>query len=323
MSPACGARPTGGALLVLLLLLSACSGTPQTRELLLAEPPPLPRQVELEDVPFFPQEAYQCGPAALATSLGAAGLDITPDDLVPEVYLPGRRGSLQIELRAAARQHGFLAYEMTPRLQNLLQEVAAGTPVLVLQNLGLGWHPVWHYAVVVGYDLERQTLTLRSGTERRQVMSLRTFERTWARGEHWALLVLPPGRLPASAERERFIEAAVALESTGPLPQAQAAYATGLRRWPDALPLLIGLGNSAYALGDLDLAEQAFRKTTEIHPDSAAAFNNLAYTLLRLQRAADALAPAREAVRLDADSPHYRRTLRDVEAALPRNGLWF
>ena len=42
--------------------------------------------VELTQTPFFPQQSHQCGPAALATALGASGVDVTPDDLVPQTY---------------------------------------------------------------------------------------------------------------------------------------------------------------------------------------------------------------------------------------------
>jgi hypothetical protein len=59
--------------------------------------------IELADTPFFPQEALQCGPAALATVLGAAGVAAHPDALAREVYTPGLGGSLQLELVAAAR----------------------------------------------------------------------------------------------------------------------------------------------------------------------------------------------------------------------------
>src|SRR5574342_247053 len=65
------------------------------------------RRVELARVPFFAQEAYQCGPAALAMALGAAGKRVTPEELVAEVYLPGREGSLQVEMLAATRRQGL------------------------------------------------------------------------------------------------------------------------------------------------------------------------------------------------------------------------
>ena len=114
----------------------------------------------------LPATDYQCGPAALATVLVASGAQVSPDDLVAEVYLPGRKGSLQAELIAAARSRGRLPYVLPPSLDDLLAQLAAGHPVLVLQKTGAGPWPGWHYAVVIGYDASRDRLLLRSGTER-------------------------------------------------------------------------------------------------------------------------------------------------------------
>lgn len=91
------------AALLLIFLLSACAVNPR---LDLAATLPGAAPVRLESVPFYPQQAYQCGPAALAGVLGAAGATIDPETLAPQVYLPGRRGSLQAELVAAARRAG-------------------------------------------------------------------------------------------------------------------------------------------------------------------------------------------------------------------------
>jgi len=55
---------------------------------------------------------------------------------------------------AAARRNGFVAIELAPNLSDLLAEIAAGNPVVVLQNLALDWYPAWHYAVAIGYDLK-------------------------------------------------------------------------------------------------------------------------------------------------------------------------
>ena len=46
----------------------------------------MPSTLELRDTPFFPQEEYQCGPAALATVLAASGVAVSPDDLTGKVY---------------------------------------------------------------------------------------------------------------------------------------------------------------------------------------------------------------------------------------------
>ncbi|HUG04491.1 MAG TPA: hypothetical protein VML92_08685, partial [Steroidobacteraceae bacterium] len=83
----------------------------------------MPRSVELAGTPFFPQDEYQCGPAALATVLRASGVATLPDDLKPQVYVPGRRGSLQAELIGAARRHGRLPYVMPSQGQELVAEL--------------------------------------------------------------------------------------------------------------------------------------------------------------------------------------------------------
>src|SRR5258708_16443116 len=110
--------------------------------------------------------------------LVGGGKAIEPDALRAQVYLPDRHGSLQIEMLAAARRNGFVAIELAPNLSDLLAEIAAGNPVIVLQNLALDWYPAWHYAVAVGYDLGTQRITFRSGTERSLQIPLDTFEHT-------------------------------------------------------------------------------------------------------------------------------------------------
>jgi len=108
---------------------------PQTISLRDAWPAGVPERIELGAVPFFPQEDYQCGPAALATTLVESGVKVTPQDLVAQVYIPERQGSLQVEMLAAPRRYGIASYQLAPRLDDLLREVAAGNPVIVPKNV--------------------------------------------------------------------------------------------------------------------------------------------------------------------------------------------
>ena len=157
--------PLRGILLLLALLVGGCATQTDT----VRHDANLPRRAELASIPFFAQERYQCGPAALAMLLAAAGMAITPDELMPQVYVPEREGSLPPEMLAAARRNGALAMTIAPRLADLLTEVSAGNPVLVLQNLSLPIFPLWHYAVVIGFDLDKGELLLHSGTTERLV----------------------------------------------------------------------------------------------------------------------------------------------------------
>jgi len=302
---------------IFLLGLAGCT-TLQLQALVGSRSAGIPQRAELEAVPFFPQEDYQCGPAALAMVLSAGGKAIEPEALRPQVYLPDRHGSLQIEMIAAARRNGFVAIELAPILSDLLAEIAAGSPVIVLQNLALDWYPAWHYAVAIGYDLKARRITLRSGTERRLQMPLDTFEHTWRRSGYWAMLALPPRRLPASVAVGDYLSAVARLEKTGRAASAREAYESALERWPDDLTALIGLGNAAHRAGDLEGAEQAFRRAILVHPRSAAAHNNLAQTLEELDRHDEALAEAREAVGLGG--PLEDTSIRTLDAIVTHTG---
>jgi tetratricopeptide (TPR) repeat protein len=314
MHPDTTPAAAGVLLCAVVIVVTGCA-TPQVAELQARPPADLPASVELASVPFFPQEEYQCGPAALAMVLTHEGSATTPEALVPQVYLPGREGSLQVEMLAAARRNGRLAYPVAPRLEDVLREVSDGSPVIVFQNLGLGFAPLWHYAVVVGYDLPRAEIILRSGTTRRAVMSLGTFERTWARGGHWSMLALAPERLPATATENQYVIAAAALERVTPAA-ARRAYAAAIERWPGNLTARIGAGNAAYALRDLPGAAAAFREAIRQHPDAADAWNNLAQTLLELRQREEALAAAQRAVAIGGPRlARYRETLKAVTEA--------
>jgi len=276
-----------------------------------------PPQREIASVPFFPQDEYQCGPAALAMVLAWSGLDVKPSELTEKVYTASLQGSLQPAMIAGARRSGRLAYVISGT-ETLIREIAAGHPVIVLQNLGLSWIPVWHYAVAVGYDTPRDEVILHSGLDARQRLSMPVFQNTWARAGDWGLLVLPPGELPATATEGRFVEAVLGLEKAKQPAAAVQGYRAALNHWPQNLPAVMGLGNSYYALGDLKNSEAAFRQATESHPHEGAAFNNLAHVLLAQGRRQDALDAARQAVALGG--PHqsvFRKTLEEIQAASP------
>lgn len=300
------------AALPLLLVLGACSGGLQHKQLddTTAGLPPVH---ELSATPFYPQKTYHCGPAALATALDAAGRKISPDELAGLVYLPERRGSLAIELAAAVRHLGYLPYQLKPELADLLGEIAQGRPVVVLQNLGLSWLPRWHYAVAVGYNLPANQIILRSGVHQRVLTDIATFERTWRRGDQWALLVLPPGKMPARAEASRYLQAAVGLERTTHRQAALESYRAAVERWPQNLTAWMGLGNTAYAANDLDAAAQAYRQALSLDARYAPAYNNLAQTLADRKQWDEAERMARRAI--DIGGTHmedYQATLQSI-----------
>jgi len=283
-----------------------------------AYPAGLPIRAELTEVPFYPQDEYQCGPAALATVVTFAGVLRTPQQLVDQVYLPKRKGSLQSEMLAATRRAGLIAYPLQADSGAVLQEVAAGHPVLVLQNLLFDLFPRWHYAVVVGYDLAAQDMVLRSGMQERLVISQRDFENSWAKAGKWAFVALPPAQLPATAREDDYVAAAASLERVSPAA-ARDAYGAALGKWPSNLVARIGLGNIAYGLHRLPEAEAQYRQATEDHPDSGDAWNNLAQVLHDMGRDEDATVAAQHAVSIGGQRQQiYRSTLEAIRATASR-----
>lgn len=234
---------------------------------------------ELVDVPFFPQQTDQCGPAALAAALGAAGKPASARALAQEIYLPARGGSLQIELEAAARARGLLVTPLAPSLDAIVRALEAGRPVLVLQNLGLPALPTWHYAVVVGYDGREDVLILRSGTTPRLRTPRERFLRTWQWGGRWARMITPPAELPTMVDERTVLRAATALEESGQPRAALLAFEAARQRWPASSVAAVGHGNAAFALGRRREAAQAFAAALQHRPDEAVAANNLAWLL--------------------------------------------
>lgn len=296
----------------LVILLTGCA-TPQQTHLLLESPPDIPPVFEIASVPFYPQRDYQCGPAALATVINHYQLQATPDELVSKVYIPRLKGSLQVEMVAAATGYGRLAIELDGRLESILREVADGHPVLVMQNLGLKAYPFWHYAVVIGYDLQEQEIVLRSGEIERLVRPLSVFERTWQRAKHWSMVTIPPNVVPVSASEQQFTRAVLMHESGDSLDTRLRAYLSGVSRWPDSFVLTMGLGNAQYASGDFTGAESSFRKATGIDPQRPEAWNNLAYALLSQQRRQDALLAVRQAIQLAPDNEQFQASLQEIQ----------
>lgn len=311
-----GARLAAGAFLLFLLTgLSGCASlVPQTMGLRESWPQGVPDRVELRDVPFFAQQEYQCGPAALATTLVHAGTAVTPKELVKRVYLPGREGSLQAEMLAAPRRYGKVSYQIAPRFDDLLREVAAGNPVLVLQDTGVGPVTNWHYAVVVGFDYPAGELYLRSGETRRLAVPFTVFEYTWKKSNYWAMVTVPPDRIPVTATEPAYLVAIAAMERVAQPKASFAAYLAVLARWPDSLAGSIGLANRHYALGELAKAELILRRAHAHHPESVAAINNLAHVLSDLGRNEEALALVTPAAA--AEGSPFAAALRETKALI-------
>lgn len=255
------------------------------------------------------QEPDFCGPAALSMVLSQAGVSVTQDDLGQKVFLPSRSGTLQTEMLSGPRRFGLVSFELDGQLSTLLDETRHGRSPVVLLNLGLSWAPRWHYAVVMGYDLDQAEILLRSGTQARQSLPLRTFEYTWARSQHWAMVVAHPGTLPPSVDAAHAQQAALGFDQSNPPLQAAVVWQSLATHWPDQLLPQLAWGNAQSNSGQLSNAARTFEHAADQF-DSAVAWNNLAQTRLALGDRTGARAAAeRGLTRARAHEPRWIDTI--------------
>ena len=309
-------------ILVPVLLIAGCAGPAGIRQRGPAGEPV--KVTRIEGVPFYAQADNQCGPAALVMVLTWSGVPVRPADLTAQVFTPSLKGSLQSAMIAGARRHGRIAYLLKPvddgsahrseqHLDALIDEVSAGHPVIVLQNLGLAWFPVWHYAVVIGIDPMENRIILHSGRTADKTTAAALFLRTWARSDYWAMVIPRPGTLPVSLDEAGCLRAVSATEPLGRWRVAAEGYRAIMDRWPDSPAAYVGLGVCHFESGDLGAAEAVFRQATARFPDSGVAWNNLAEVLLTRGRRPEALAAAARAVALGGPlKSRFRQTLDSI-----------
>lgn len=224
--------------------------------------------------PHIELEVGNCGPATLAMAIAATGNPYNVDEITSQMYSPNAKGSLQENMISAARRQGYLAIPIRG-FASLLKELEAGNVVIVFENLGISWIPQWHYALVTGYDLKNKTVIMHSGPQPNQFMDMAEFELSWKLTNYWALIVLPPGEVSASADELTHLHATAALEKMENLEAAKRAYLGILGNWPNSLIARIGLANVYYNLGDYSSAARYLQTANKLYPDSVEARTNL------------------------------------------------
>ena len=260
-------------MMVLLPSISCTTLSPQTKTLL--SHPIKPSHFLIQELEAVPGTEGDCGPQSLTMVLKWAGQPYSLQDTRKQTLTPKKKGSLPAHMVTASRSFGMLAIKHRT-LSTIIQELKTGKPIIALLNLGLPILPVWHYVVIAGYDIPRQELTLFTGKSYPETMPMTYFERHWSLAHYWALQVLPPHLLSATADEISHLRAASGIEAANQLEAASIAYATILRKWPNSVVTHIGLGNIAYSQKRWKESASYFEQALMIDPQSSTAKNNLA-----------------------------------------------
>ena len=177
-----------GLLLLVCLMGCSCSSGPAVHG---AEGTSQSHRIYVSGVPFYPQQAYQCGPASLAAVLNYWGKPVTPDDIATAIYSPRLKGTLSLDMWQYALAQDLQADMRNGSLEDLKGHLEQHVPVIAFLNLGYRWLPVGHFVVVVGLDPDARSVITYSGTEQNSRISYDRFLEAWQKTKFWALVVRP------------------------------------------------------------------------------------------------------------------------------------
>jgi len=143
----------------------------------------------IKNVPFHPQEEFQCGPASLASVLNYWNINITPEEIASEIYSKSARGTLNMDMLFYAEKRGFKAKQYRGSFEDIKARIDSSHPLIVLVDEGFLVYQKNHFMVVIGYGGEG--VVAHSGREPQKFIPLKDFLRSWEKTKFWTLLVTP------------------------------------------------------------------------------------------------------------------------------------
>jgi len=245
---------------------------------------------------IYPQEAYFCGPASLATLLSQQNVEFVYGDVVGSTFTPELSGSLQLEMKATARRYGLIPYTLNTGLAHVLSEISNNTPVLVLFNLGLPLVPTWHYAVVTGFDRADKKVFLSAPKGDITSMSFEEFEMFSKRGGSWAIVALKPPLLPIASNESEMVHAIIDMYDVGHKEQAKRAALSFVSTYPTSTLGSVMLANMYLDMQNYLSATAEYKRAIVLKPHDPILLNNLAQSLLKENKLQEAKLYALEAV---------------------------
>jgi ABC-type bacteriocin/lantibiotic exporter with double-glycine peptidase domain len=163
------------------MFMGACAAVPP-----LGDPGP---QEMVAEVPFFPQEMHQCGPASLAGVLNYWGISVTPEEIAQAIYSPSARGTLDLDLVFYGEKKGLKTYLYDGSRADLEKNIRGKIPLIVLVDEGFLTYQKHHFMIVVGYD--DRGIFAHSGGEKQRFYSWPDFLKTWEKTRNWTLRLTP------------------------------------------------------------------------------------------------------------------------------------
>lgn len=141
----------------------------------------------IDNVPFFSQEDYQCGPSSLAGVLNYLGIAVTPEEITHDIFSEKARGTLTADMVLYPQKKGLSATQYKSDLPDLKRNLSSGNPVIILVDYGIFFYQVNHFMVVVGYNDEG--VFANSGSHKNRFIPENSLLKLWKKTGYWTLLI--------------------------------------------------------------------------------------------------------------------------------------
>jgi ABC-type bacteriocin/lantibiotic exporter with double-glycine peptidase domain len=143
----------------------------------------------IENVPFYPQEMFQCGPASLAEVFNFWGVKVSPEEVAQAIYSPSAKGTLNLDMVLYARKKSLKADQYRGSIEDIKTKIDSGYPLIVLVDYGLWVVQQNHFMVIFGY--RDDGFIVHSGKTPNKFLPMGDFFKTWEKTNFWTLLVAP------------------------------------------------------------------------------------------------------------------------------------
>jgi hypothetical protein len=251
-----------------LLLATGCATARPVAELRGVDFGTRPRAITLR-VPFVEQTPLLCGPTALWMVLRANQVRVPLEEVTKTVYTPDARGTYKQDLLAGARRFGLAPYPVDSPYE-MIYHLARGRPVVVFHSTGFLWKNFWHYSVLTGYDLARETFTIHIGPFENKELPMADVLRSWMEGGRWSYVLLKPGQIAEFARPEEAVDNALVFLRIGFTGAAERLAEAASARWPgDSRPEIL-LADALAHRGFPALARAHLRRALARDPGNVA-----------------------------------------------------
>lgn len=236
----------------------------------------VPHKKILNDFPYVLQEENYCGPATLSMAFKYYGEDVSQKEISGGVFLKDGEGTYQTIMTTEIKKRGHFAITVNS-FEEIVKEVSNDSPVIVFHNLGFDWYPLWHYAIVYGYDLDKKIFYVHSADEKAKKWEMDKFERSWRRGDYWGVVVNPVDKIAVTGSELDHMRSAAYIEAYHSQKLAKIAYKNILKKWPSSIMANIGLGNIYLKEKKNKLALKHYKTAEKLDPTNEVVKTNLSY----------------------------------------------